>query len=44
MIQRINEEIDIGNFELNNKVQKAITDKILEQLAEFAKNQLNNSY
>ena len=44
MIQRINEEIDIGNFELNNKVQKAITDKILEQLVEFAKNQLNNSY
>lgn len=44
IIQHINEEINICTCELNNKVHKAITDKILEQLAEFAKSQLNNSY
>lgn len=41
-LQRINEEIGNCNNELNNQIHKAVTDKIMEEFAEFAKRQLNN--
>lgn len=43
-LQQINMEILSCNQELNNRINKAITDKILEGLAEFVKRQLNNGY
>lgn len=41
-LQRLDEEISNCDIELNSQVNKVLTDKILEELAEFAKRQSNH--